>query len=1071
MKQLIKIGFLALAIVSISCGPDLPEDVSVAYEDLPKKLDFNQHVKPILSDKCYLCHGPDKAKISAGLQLHSPETAYAELPETPGKVAIDPGSLKNSEMFHRILSDDPNIIMPTPESHLNLTAREKAVLIKWIEDGAEYKDHWAFITPEKPEIPKVDNDKLVQNPIDNFVLYELENNDLSFSPEAEKEILLRRISFDLTGLPPTVEETKAFLEDKSPNAYEKQVDRLLASKHYGEQMALEWMDVARYADTHGYSVDRYRDMSPYRDWVIEAFNKNLSYKDFITWQLAGDLMPNPTKEMMLATAFNRIHPQNMEGGIVNEEFLVEYAVDRASTTGQALMGLTVACARCHDHKYDPISHKNFYELTSYFNNVNESGQISWNNALPVPTMLWTTEEEDKMIAYMEGLVDKTESEIEVKENNASKEFDSWLAKNSQKSISKSIPKKGLVAHYQLNNKSLVNSVNGSTKATMKREYTENQPIDLADGKQGKGLLLNGDTWLDTKDAGVFGRNDRFTVGVWAKIPKDVENGNIFHKGNGAILHNWRGYHLKIADNKLEIMMAHTAPDNSITERTVIDCPKDEWTHFTLSYDGSSKASGLKIYVNGKEQKTEIIDDNLYKDILFRGDGPEPALQFGARLRGKGIAGGVIDDIRVYNRELSSLEILQLAENKELDVLLAKAENQLSGEEKEILRSHYVTQISKPAQKEYEQLAELRKAYVDSIESIKEVMIMKETEPKQAYVLERGVYDAKAEKVYPKTPEFLPAPPEGLEKNRLGFAKWLFQEDHPLTSRVAVNRMWQHFFGIGLVKTSEDFGNQGELPSHPELLDYLAINFMENGWDIKAFNKMILMSQTYRQTSKASEEILKLDPENRLLAHGPRKRMTGEMLRDNALASSGLLNKKIGGESVSPYQPAGLWKVNGMEYQQDSGDKLYRRSMYTIWKRSVPHPTLATFDAPARDVCTIRRQETNTPLQALVLLNDPTYVESARVLGKKMADSANPKQAIQNVFRSLTGRKPTAEETNILIKLKEEEYKKFANNEQKMKGWLNTGEFKLSEGDDEALVAANAVVASTIMNSDATITKR
>jgi len=1059
---------IVVLITLLSCGsPELPSMVAVEYEKLPEELDFNQHVKPILSDKCYICHGPDKAKISAGLQLHSPNTAFLELTESPGKFAITPGNLKKSEVFHRILSNDPKKIMPSPESHLTLTNVEKAIIIKWIKDGAKYKDHWAFIPIKKTEIPTVKADSLTKNHIDNYILSNLESKELSFTEEANKETILRRLSFDLTGMPPTIKEIDAFIKDTSYNAYEKQVDRLLASKQYGEQMALGWMDVARFADTHGYSVDRYRDMSPWRDWVIDAFNKNQSYKEFVTWQLAGDLMKNPTKEMKLATAFNRIHPQNMEGGIVNEEFLVEYVVDRTSTAGQALMGLTVACARCHDHKYDPISHKNFYEMTSFFNNINEPGQIPWNSAMPTPTMLWTTEEEDKMLAYMDNLVQKAKVEFETTEKKISSEAKKWIANGSYKSIK--LSKKGLVGLYDLNNLPITNKLNASHKAIMKREFSGKQPTNLVDARYKKGILFNGDTWLDLQKVGAFGSHQPFTVGVWAKIPKEVTSGNIFHKGSGAVLYAWRGYHLKIVNNKLEILMAHTAPGNSIQEHTKVDIPKDTWTHFAITYDGSGKAAGFKVYVNGKELETKVINDNLYKSILF-GEKEEPALQFGARLRGKGIGGGIIDDITVYNRELSPIEMLQLGENSVSKLLLNKEPFSLNDVEKKMLEQHYKLQ-SLSVQKTHRTLTKVRKAYIDSLEPIQEVMVMKETKPKQAYILERGVYDAKAEKVYPNTPGFLPPMSKDLPKNRLGLAQWLFQKDHPLTSRVAVNRMWQHFFGVGLVKTSEDFGNQGELPSHPKLLDYLSLHFIKSEWNIKAFNKMLVMSQTYRQSSKTSEKLRVLDPENRWLAHGPSKRMTGEMLRNNVLVASGLLNKKIGGESVKPYQPPGLWKVNGVKYQQDKGKKLYRRSMYTVWKRSVPNPTIATFDTPARDVCTIRRQETNTPLQALVLLNDPTYIESARVLGKKMVNSITPEKGIQDVFKSLTGRKPSVKELRILIELKNNEYKKFTSNEAKMKGWLNTGEFLLTEDDNKALIAANAVVASAIMNSDATITKR
>lgn len=1050
----------------------MPELVSLEYDNLPKQIDFNLHVKPILSDKCFICHGPDKAKIKADLQLHSPTVAFKELTESPGKFALTPGNLSRSEVFYRILSEDPNYVMPEPDSHLSLSDHEKAVLIKWIEQGSEYKDHWAFIKPKAFDVPQVKGKEMIENPIDNFVLARLEQDNLQFSPKADKELLLRRLYFDLTGLPPTLEDMDTFQKDSSPEAYEKVVDKLLDSPHYGEQMALDWMDLSRFADTHGYSVDRYRDMSPWRDWVIDAFNKNMSYEQFVTLQLAGDLIQNPTRESILATAFNRVHPQNMEGGIVSEEFLVEYAVDRASTVGQAFMGLTVACARCHDHKYDPISHKNFYELTSFFNNVNESGQISWNSATPVPTLMLTTEEEDKVLSYMKQLVEEKEMEIGKLDQKAiAANFDKWLSEKQYKSIQSKIPSKGLTAYFDLNDQSLRNAIDPSQKGTMKREGTEGQKINLAEGKQGKGVLLNGDTWLDLRKVGVFGRNDAFSVSLWSNIPSDIENGNIFHKGDGAILYNWRGYHLKIVDNKLELMMAHTAPNNAIVEISKIGFPRDEWVHFAVTYDGSSRADGFKLFVNGMEMETIVKTDNLYKDILFRNNN-EPGLQLGARLRGKGIKGAVVDEIRVYKRDLSTIEVMQLANDVNLNDLEKKELANFTAKDKKLLVEHFSKTVSKATILQRGKLAELRKSYVDSVEKVKEVMVMEETpEPVPSYILDRGVYNARGEEVFPNTPEAILPMPTDYPKNRLGFAQWLFHKDHPLTARVAVNRFWQHYFGNGLVKTSEDFGNQGEMPSHPQLLDWLALQFRDSGWDVKAFQKLIVMSYTYQQSSLVSEELMELDIENRLLARGPSKRLSGEMLRDNVLASSGLLNKSIGGESVSPYQPEGLWRVNNATYKEDTGDKLYRRSMYTIWKRSVPHPTLATFDAPARDVCTIRRQETNTPLQALVLLNDPTYIEASRVFGKRMSDTEDIQLAISNVFRQLTGRKIKDNELQLLVELQDNEYKKFSSNLDKTKGWLNTGQFKLQSGADKSLVAANSVVANAIMNADACITKR
>ena len=1073
MRKLVTIILPCILLFLVACSsPILPELVQAEYEKLPKDLDFNQHIKPILSDKCFACHGPDKAKIKAGLQLHLQEKAYAELPESPGKYAIVPGSLKKSELVHRILSDDPGIIMPEPDSHLTLTAKEKASLLKWIKEGAAYKDHWAYIPPKNYDIPKAKNTDTTSNAIDNFILNKLYQEKLEPAPKAAKETLLRRVSFDLTGLPPTLEEINNFVTDTSVRAYEKQVDRLLASPNYGEQMALHWMDLSRFADTHGYSVDRYRDMSPWRDWVIQSFNRNMHYDDFVTWQLAGDLFENPTQEMKLATAFNRIHPQNMEGGIVNEEFLVEYAVDRASTFGQAFMGLTVGCARCHDHKYDPISHKNFYELTSFFNNINESGQISWNNAMPVPTLLLTTDEEAKMIAYMDQLLLEKEETIKtltpLVETN---DFNLWVSQKKYQTILQHLPENGLEAYFPLNNQQLENAVNPNIKGVLKRESVVDQTADLVIGKYGKGVQFNGDTWLDLSKTAVFSKSDAFTISLWGKIPENLSDGNIFHKGDGAILYNWRGYHLKIAANKLELLLAHTAPGNAIIKTSLHNFPRDEWVHFSMTYDGSSTANGLKLFINGKEAQTKTKVDNLYKDILFR-NGNEPGLQLGARWRGKGIKGSVVDEIRVYNRQLAALEIMQLAALEEPELLSKKSEQQLTIYDKTILKELYKQAVSKKMHQELEELSQLRKAYADSIEKIKEVMVMKETkEPVQSYILDRGVYDAKTDSVFPNTPSKIFPMSENTPKNRLGLSKWLFNPKNPLTARVAVNRFWQHYFGTGLVKTSEDFGNQGEMPSHPELLDWLALHFINSDWDMKAIQKMIVLSNTYQQSSKASKQLQEIDPENRLLARGPSQRLTGEMLRDNALVASGLLTKQIGGKSVNPYQPEGLWRVNGAAYTEDKGVNLYRRSLYTIWKRSVPHPTLATFDAPARDVCTIRRQETNTPLQALLLLNDPIYTETARALGNEMLAYKKTTDGIAIAYKKLTGKTITNKELNLLADLQKTEYQKFKENPSKIKGWLQTGAFTIDKGADKALIAANAVVANTIMNSDATITKR
>ena len=1064
-KLLLVAGFLTILM---SCGPDLPDDIQTAYDELPKKLDYNQDVKPVLSDKCFACHGPDKSKQKAGLRLDVKEVAYAELPENKGKVAIDPGSLANSEFYHRIMSSDPEYMMPTPASHLNLTPKEKAVLIKWIEDGAEYKPHWAFVKPEKPEIPET-SDKWVQNPIDNFVLEKLEKEKLAPSPEANKELLLRRLSLDLTGLPPTPAETDAFLADKAPNAYEKQVNRLLASPHYGEKMAVDWLDLARFADSHGYTVDRLRDMSPYRDWVINAFNKNMHYDQFVHWQLAGDLMPKPTKDMMIATAFNRNHQQNMEGGVIEEEFQTEYVVDRTNTFGDAMLGLSVGCAKCHDHKFDPISQKNYYELFSFFNNVKEAGQISWNDALPTPTLMLPTDQQSKTLDYINSQIKTQEQQLSNVATADQKGFDEWVKRGLYQRLAKEdIPQNGLQAKYSLDNQSLKNSKAPSETGVMKRDAGQagESPV-FTKTESGTGLLLDGDTFLDLGKTGVFRKSEPFSIGIRINAPTDLKEGVILHKSQAERLYNFRGYHLYLKDNKLELNMAHTSPSDAITKVSIQDIPKEKWIQITITYDGTSAAKGLKLFLDGKELAMQTTMDHLTKDILFN-RGEEPGLQIGGWWRGLGFKNGKVDDIIVYNRTLTPFEIKILAGQESWSSAIAK----MRPVDVANLKAYYDAAVSPTALSERQKLVALRSQLSDSTENIKEIMVMRESPiRKKSHILLRGNYDSFGAEVFPNTPESVLPFPKNLPKNRYGLALWLTDKNNPLTARVAVNRFWQNFFGTGIVKTTEDFGNQGEMPSHLELLDWLAISFQESGWDVKKLNKLIVMSATYRQSSRGNPKSIEKDPENRWLSHGPANRMSAEMIRDNALFASGLLNKAVGGKSIKPYQPEGLWEINSATYTPDSGDAIYRRSLYILAKRTVPNPTLSTFDGTSRSFCVVRRQRTNTPLQALVTLNDPTFNEAMKVLGEQMARISDKKTAITTAYRKLTGRTPEKKEIDLLEKLQTIEYQKFKTNPEKSKGWISEGQYKTDPKLDKALIAANAVVSSTILNSDATLTKR
>ena len=841
--------FWSMALM-MACGPAIPTDIAIEMDKLPEKLDYNIHVKPILSDKCFACHGNDKAKQKANLRLDIAENAYAELSESPGKYAIVPKNLGKSQVFHRLINEDEELMMPPPESNLVLNPYEKAVLTQWIKDGAEYKPHWAFTKPKKEALPSVKNTDWVKNPIDYFVVNTLENKNWQPAEQTDKETLLRRVTLDLTGLPPTIEEIDAFLADNSTNAFEKVVDRLLASPHYGERMATDWMDIARFADTYGYTVDRYRDMSPWRDWVIEAFNKNMSFDEFTLWQMAGDMLPNPTKEQVLATGFNRNHQQNMEGGIVDEEFRVEYVADRANTVGAAFLGLTMECARCHDHKYDPISQKEYYQLFSFFNNVKEAGQISYNNAMPVPTILLTDKEQEATLAFINKKIIDKEQEISTLKSTLNNDFETWLNQGRLKVRITTPYPKGILAHFDLNRGSFRNRLNPRQKGVMKQQHAKEVTFELTEGKNGKGLALDGDAWLDLGQVGVFDRTMPFSVGIWVKIPAGLKDGVIFHKGDGAALYNFRGYHLALKNNQLEILMAHTTPYNAIIKYAE-DLPRDEWIQLTMTYDGSSKAVGLKAYLNGKELATTTDQDHLYKDILFNGK-VEPGLQIGARWRGIGIRGATVDDITVFNQALSAPAVMQLTDWRVTQNLFKKPINELTVVEKAGLKDWYIQNKQPQYTRLAKALQQNRKTQSQTVDTIQELMVMQEmSEPRPSYILERGQYDAYGEPVTPATPVSVLPMPENYPKNRLGLAKWLVHEDNPLTARVTVNRLWQQFFGQGLVTTTEDFGFQGTLPTHPELLDWLAVDFQETNWDIKAMVKKIVLSATYQQSSKTT----------------------------------------------------------------------------------------------------------------------------------------------------------------------------------------------------------------------------
>jgi hypothetical protein len=1057
-------GLFALSLLTIyGCGdghfsPELAGRV-------PKKPDFNYHVKPILSDKCFACHGPDEQKIEAGLQFHEKEKATMLL--TSGKKAIVPGKLSQSELYQRILSDDPDLVMPPPESNLMLTEEEKVILTRWIKQGAEYKPHWSFISPQTPELPKVNRKEWIRNPIDQFVLARLEKEDLTPSPDADKLTLIRRVSFDLTGLPPSLEEIDQFLADNSENAYEKVVDRLLASPHYGERMAMDWLDVARYADSHGFHADGYRMMWPWRDWVIRAFNDNLPFDDFITWQLAGDLLPDPSREQLLATGFNRNNPVNSESGIDPEEYRLESVFDRTNTTAKALLGLTMECARCHDHKYDPIAQKEFYQFSAFFNNVDELGMMSVDGNA-APTMLLMTDDVSEIAEYIECEIGVTEERLQAREQEV-------LSKGQFADIkmAPTYQQDGLLAHYTLDkiqNEKTPNSANPQQEARISGE------VEVVTGYQGKALRFDSEyEHFSLPDVGDFERTQTFSMGAWV-YPEGRSDYRVILSNAGHKNEHWRGYEMYLdGKNRLAVRLTHRPPDNRVEVLTLDSIPMKSWSHVFFSYDGSSRAAGLRIYLNGRPVRVQTTYDRLEQSIrsidAYLNIRPRP-VRVGKSYRialELGVFEGAIDEIRIYDRQLTAPEVAGLVGN----TYGSEAEEQAG------LVDYYLHHQDTIYQNILKELGIWQEKRHRLLDTIPEVMVMREMEqPRKTYVLDRGAYDAPAEEVSAGTPDWILPFPEDLPNNRLGLAQWLTRPEHPLTSRVLVNRYWHQLFGRGIVSTLEDFGNQGALPTHPELLDWLALEFIQSNWDLKSLIRTIVTSATYRQSSEAGQELIKIDPENELLARGPRHRLPAEMIRDNALVAAGLLVEKIGGPSVKTYQPEGIWDNTHFsklltKYKPDEGEALYRRSLYTFIRRTAPPPTMTVMDAPDRSMCVVRRQNTSTPLQALLLMNEPQLLEAGRLIAERVIREARPHTADQlnYAFRLLSGRNLTNDEAQLLGQLFQEEYQRFCADESAATALLSVGAFPGNDDLPAAEVAALATVTNVMMNFYDTYTKK
>ncbi len=1102
---------------------------------------FNRDIRPILADKCFACHGPDAATREADLRLDQEESAKRD---REGHAAIQAGDPKHSELAVRIRSTDPDLMMPPPDSQRTLTDEEKQTLLGWIADGAKWEGHWSFIAPRRSALPEVSDARWPRNAIDHFVLRKLDDAGLQPSSETERTTWIRRASFDLTGLPPTMEEVDAFLADDGDVAFEAVIDRLLRSKHYGEQMAAAWLDAARYADTDGYQNDGPRTMFRYRDWVIDAFNGNMPFDQFTIEQLAGDLLPQASLSQKIATGFNRNHRYNSEAGLVLEEFLLENAVDRVDTTSTVWMGLTIGCARCHDHKYDPIEQREYYQLISFFGNITESGRaIKFGNS--EPWIVAPTDEQQKQLADLDNEIQSVREQLRTAADE-SQDVLKELLKREPKALASGVllesdeegrPAAGAVGS-QGNLVETVIVANG-LQHHFRFDDMEAEGITVEkgapvfrEGLHGNAATVGGNGILALGKVGDVACQTRSSISFWLK-PEKLKSGVILSRQSGNDTRP--GFSVELRDGHLQfyIITRWIAGVGAVETTTALKA--DEWIHVTLTNDGSQRTTGQHVWFNGELAETSVLHNT---NSNTGGTKESAILRIGGGVYGD-LFKGQVDDLRLYDRTLFDDEIDVLAEPKTVSEILSLDEAARTGRMRNKLiawamamsgsqdlmglRNEDVQMTAAIA----ETYLQLRLKRVKLVDSFPTSMVMEERPvPSQTPIRLRGIYNKYGDVVASGVPAVFPELPNSDLANRHDFAKWLVNGEHPLTARVIVNRFWQQYFGTGLVKTSEDFGMQGELPSHPQLLDWLAVEFVESGWDVKSLQKLIVLSATYRQSSRhaprdeakrdmtsnttdprrdkrspqsgestpanaesavtatpnglrsgnpaspchAERDGYVVDPENRLLWRGPRIRLSARQLRDQALFVSGLLTPDIGGPSVSPYQPAKLWaEMSNMKYKQSKGKDLYRRGLYTIWKRTVAPPSLAILDAADRENCAVRQKRTNTPLQALTLLNETTFVESARHLAMRMISEGSD-DPVRFAFRAVTAREPSDKERLALTNALNAYRQEFGADTAKAKDLLFVGESKLPKDVDEVELAAGTMLCNVLLNLDEVVTK-
>ncbi len=1016
---------------------------------------FDRDIRPILSDKCFFCHGPDREHRESDLRL--------DLEAAAMESAIVPGDVESSELILRIRSADPDEIMPPPDAHKTLSAEEVDLITRWIAGGATWTQHWSFTAPTSADLPGPKPAGLAREAIDAFVRRRLQKEGLTMAKPAEREKLIRRVSFDLTGLPPTLEQIDAFLADSSADAYEKVVDRLLRSHHYGERMALMWMDAARYGDTSVYHADGPREMWAWRDAVVDAYNQNMAFDEFSISQIAGDLLPEPTMQQRILAGFNRNNGTTDEGGAIAEEYRVEYAVDRVKTTSTVWLGLTMECAQCHDHKYDPITQEEYYRFYAFFNASRDGGmQTRKGNAEPKLDI--PDPEKQRLLPEVQQQLVSTNKQMQSRAAACEGEFSRWVKDQEAKLSDPVLP--SALASFSLiagQGDSVADSVHSDRvgKIIGKAKWVQSRH-DWA-------LEFNGDNYVDLGDIANFERSDSFSYGGWVK-PNKGQTGALLARMDDGDRH--RGYDLLVGDGPISVHLIHAWPANAIKVVTKKRLAVDRWQHVLVTYDGSSKASGISIYVGGEKWDWKIEQDGLTGSIKT-----DKSLLIGSRHPGSRLKGSV-DETHLFSSRLDESAVQSLANALAVRSLLAMDSADRSEAQVKSLRDYFLVTEDDRYQEIKKQFDSLSNREAELKKPMTSVMVMGDMDsPRDTFILNRGAYDAPTDhQVQPGTLSALPPMENDAPRNRLGLARWLFRPDHPLTARVAVNRYWQMLFGVGLVASPEDFGAQGQYPTHPELLDWLAVDFRTHRWNVKRLIKEVVMSSTYRQSSSAQTKLYRQDPENRLIARGPRFRLQGELIRDNALAISGLLVNKMGGPGVKPYQPPGLWAEVGLggnpKFSQDHGESLYRRSLYTYWKRSAPPPAMLIFDAPTREKCAIRRARTNTPLQALATLNDVQFVEASRHFAERFIHEGGRSvdDRIVHAFRLATARAPSDSERSLLNDIFTDALNHYSKDVEAAKSLVSAGEAKRDEALDVAHHAAWTIVASTLLNLDETLTR-